>query len=43
MNIRLLEKTDIIAIVTAFENSGWQIKPESIFEQRRFTSEVQLS
>lgn len=33
MNIRPLEKTDITTIVTAFKNSGWQIKPASIFEQ----------
>lgn len=33
MNIRILEKTDIHAIVSSFEKSGWQIKPSSVLEQ----------
>jgi GNAT superfamily N-acetyltransferase len=33
MNIRLLKKTDIAVIVNAFKESGWQIKPASVFEQ----------
>lgn len=33
MNIRLLEKTDIAVIVNGFKESGWQIKPASVFEQ----------
>lgn len=33
MNIRLLEKTDIAVIVNGFKESGWQIKPTSVFEQ----------
>ena len=33
MNIRLLEKIDIAVIVNGFKESGWQIKPASIFEQ----------
>ena len=33
MIIRLLEKTDIAVIVNGFKESGWQIKPASVFEQ----------
>lgn len=33
MNIRILEKTDIAVIVDGFKESGWQIKPASVFEQ----------
>lgn len=33
MNIRTLEKNDIVVIVSSFKHSGWQIKPASIFEQ----------
>ena len=33
MTIRLLEKTDIAVIVDGFKESGWQIKPASIFKQ----------
>lgn len=33
MTIRLLEKTDIAVIVNGFKESGWQIKPASVFEQ----------
>ena len=33
MNIRPLEKTNITTIVTAFKNSGWQIKPTNVFEE----------
>lgn len=33
MIIRLLEKTDIAVIVDGFKESGWQIKPTSVFEQ----------
>jgi hypothetical protein len=33
MNIRVLEKNDVTVIVTVFKNSGWQIKPASVFEQ----------
>ena len=33
MTIRLLEKIDIPAIVDGFKESGWQIKPASVFEQ----------
>ena len=33
MNIRFLEKTDIAVIVNGFKESGWQVKPASVFEQ----------
>ena len=33
MTIRLLKKTDIAVIVNGFKESGWQIKPASVFEQ----------
>ncbi len=33
MKIRNLEKTDIPKIVSAFENSNWQIKHAELFEQ----------
>lgn len=33
MNIRLLKKTDIAVIVDGFKESGWQIKPASVFAQ----------
>ena len=31
--IGLLEQKDIAVIVNGFKESGWQIKPASVFEQ----------
>ena len=39
MTIRLLEKTDIAVIVDGFKESGWQIKPTSVFEQYLYEQE----
>lgn len=33
MNIKLLEKSDIPAIIDGFANSGWATKPQKLLEQ----------